>query len=195
MHPYGACFLCDTCYGFFHLLAGCHYEVGELVDYHHDIGEVAVAFFGIESFFDKPLVVFQNAAYIGVAQKHIALVHLHAERIECGKHFVHRCYDGLLLVGQFRQIMAFEHAVEAEFHHLRVNKHEFQFGGMLFVEQRCDDCIESHRFAHASCTGHKQVGHLAEVGYIYIVGYGGAHGHRQLVFALLEFLRAEDGAD
>ncbi len=89
MHPHGTCLLCDTCNRLFHLFPCGHNKVGELIHNHDDVGEVAMPFFRVEALFDKPFVVFGYGAYVRIAQQHITLIHLHAERVKGGQDLIH----------------------------------------------------------------------------------------------------------
>ena len=89
VHAHGTRLLGDTCYWLLDFLAGSHDKIGELVDNHYYVREVAVAFLRIQALLHETLVVVKDGAFIGIAQQEITLVHLHTQRVEGGKHLVH----------------------------------------------------------------------------------------------------------
>ena len=60
-------------------LAGRHDQVGELIDHHHDVGQVVVSVLGIEAAGDELIVVLGDVARPGFLTQLQSVVHLHAE--------------------------------------------------------------------------------------------------------------------
>lgn len=125
-------------------------------------------------------VVFHYVALLGFFQKQIAVFHFLHEGIESAHHTRRLRDDGVFLVGEHGQVVVADAAVEAEFNLFGVYEHEFQFGGVHLVEQRCYDAVQAHRLTHTGGTGHKHVGCLGEVGHINFVGDGCAHRHGKM---------------
>ena len=72
---------------------------------------------------DKLLIVLLDVAHTSILHQRVAILHLCTERLED----VHRLGDigddGVLLIGQLCQIVLLDALVDAELHHLGVDKH------------------------------------------------------------------------
>ncbi len=131
---------------------------------------------------DELRVIFFYVAGMRFHQQIIPVVHFLAEGIQRLDHFRKIGNDRLVLSRKFRQVMAFDFRINAEFDHLWVYQHELQFGRVLFVQQGCNDCIQSDRFSLSSSAGHQQVGHLAEIEHEDLICNRFPQGYRQVVF-------------
>ncbi len=142
-------------------------------------------------------VVFFDRTHVGLAHKHVAVVHLDTQRTQSARHFHRVGYDGFVLVGQLGKEVAFDLAVGGEFDHLGVNEYKFEFGRMLGVEQRCNYAVQSDRFSLTCGAGDEKVRHLCQILDENIVGYGGPYSHRQPHFltGVGKLLGAYDRAD
>ena len=116
-------------------------------------------------------------------------VHLRAEGVERIDGLLRVRNDRLLLGLHLGQEVAFDPGVERELDHLGVDHHEFQLRGMLAVEQRRDDGVQSHGLALSRGTGHEQVRHLRQVEDVVLVLDRAPDDHRQLGLRLLEAQR------
>ena len=113
-----------------------HYQVGNLIDHHHYIRQIAVSVLGIETALREFAVVFFHGAHSRRTQQFVAGVHLDTQRRQGGKGLGRIGDDGIVLVGYFGEEMLLKLAVKAEFHHLGVDKHQLELAGMLLEEQR-----------------------------------------------------------
>ena len=187
--------LCDTGYGQFNLLACRHDEVTVLVDNHYDIRHKAVAVVRVELTVAELLVVFLYILGVSSLQQVVALIHLQTETLERLDDLVNVCNDGLFAVFvalNLCQEMVDDRTVEVELHFLRVNHHQFQFGRMLFIEERGDDGIQADRLTLSSSTCNQQMRHLGQVGHKDFVGDGLAECHRKFVVCFLELTAVQD---
>ena len=125
-------------------LLGRHDEVGELVDHHYDVGQVAVSFEGIEPPRGELLVVLLDVARTGVLAQRQPVLHFDAERIERIDRLARIGDDGLLLRLHFGQEMPFDLGIERKLDHFGVDHHELQLRRMLLVEQGGDNGVQSH---------------------------------------------------
>ncbi len=76
MYANGSCELCEPRYRCFYFLAGSHDQVGKLIDYQHNIGQVTVALIRIQfSGFELVIILFDITDH-SVFEQVIALVHL-----------------------------------------------------------------------------------------------------------------------
>ena len=192
VHAHGTRQLRDAGYGQFHFLAGSHDEVAELVDNHHDVWHILVPGFRVEAARLKLGVVFLDVPHLGFLEQVVAVVHELAEAFERLHHFRHVGDDGVFAVGNFGEEMVLNRGVHAKLHFLRVYHHEFQFGGVLLVEQRGDNGVQADRLTLTRGTGNEQVGHLGEVHHKGLVRNGLAEGDGQFVLRFLEFLGVEN---
>ena len=192
VHAHGTRQLRDAGDGQFHFLAGSHDEVAELVDNHHDVWHILVPGFRVEAARLKLGVVFLDVPHLGFFEQVVAVIHELAEAFERLHHFRHVGDDGVFAVGDFGEEVVFNRGVHAKLHLLRVYHHEFQFGGVLLVEQRGDDGVQADRLTLTRGTGNEQVGHLGEVHHEGLVRNGLAEGDGQFVLRFLEFLRIEN---
>ena len=76
------CQLGDTADRELNFLAGCHDEVTELVDYHHDVRHELMAVLGIQFTTSELGIIFLYVAYTGFLEQVIASVHELTERLE-----------------------------------------------------------------------------------------------------------------
>ena len=190
---HGARLLCDAGDGQLNLLAGRHDEVAILVDDHHDVGHELMSVLGVQLALGELLVVFLDVAHVGLHQQFVAGVHLHAEALQRAYHLAGVGDDGRLgLFGQSGEEVLVDVTVDAELHHLGVYEHNLQLGGVLLVEQRGEDGVQTYRFSLSRGTGHQQVGRLGQVEHEHLVGDGLAHGAGQVHRGLLEFLRVQN---
>ena len=74
--------------------------------------------------------------------------------------------------------MVHDGGIDAKLHFLGVNHYKFQFGRVFFVEKRCENHVQAHRFTHTRGTGHQQMGHLAQVYHEHLIGDGFSQGQR-----------------
>ena len=114
------------------------------------------------------------------------------QAFECLHHLCDIRDNGLFAVGHLRQEVFEQRLIHGKFHFLRVDHDQFQFGGVLLVEQRSDDGVEADRLTLSRCTGHEEVGHFGQVDHKALVRDGFAQSNGELVVRLLEFLRVED---
>ena len=113
MNSYGSGQLGYAGYRRLYLFAGCHNQVGKLIDYNDDVGQIAVAFFGIQLPLDEFLVVFLDVAHLCIFQQVVTGVHFDAERVERVHYLGGVCDDGLFFVRQLRQEVLFNDGVDA----------------------------------------------------------------------------------
>ena len=163
VHAHGTRQLRDAGDGQFHFLAGSHDEVAELVDNHHDVRHILVPCLGVKAACLKLGVVFLDVPHLGFLEQVVAVVHELAEAFERLHHLRHVGDDGVFAVGDFGEEMVLNRGVHAELHFLRVYHHEFQFGGVLLVEQRGDNGVQTDRLTLTRRARHEQVRHLGEV--------------------------------
>ena len=144
------------------------------------------------------LVVVGDLVLACAAQQLVALVHLDAEALQGEFGVLGVLHDGLCLLlffvaggGKYREVVLEELVVCRELDHLRVDEHELEFGRVLGVEERCDDDVEAYGLALLGGACNQEVGSVAEVEYLDLLGYRVADGHRQLVFAGAEGFAVE----
>ena len=175
----GAGLLGQTRHGGLDLL-GRHDQVGKLVDHHDDIGQIAVALHRVQTPRHELGIVLRDVAHLGLLAEFQPNIHLRTEGIERINGLLRVGDDGLVLGLHLGQEVAFDLGVEREFDHLGVDHHELQLGGVLAVEQRGDDGVQTDRLALTRGTGHEQVGHLRQVEDVVFVLDRASDDHRQL---------------
>ena len=184
----GAGLLGQARHGGFDLL-GRHDEVGELVDHHDDIGHEAVAVQRVQPPGGEFLVVLGDVPGSGLLAELQPVVHLRAERIERIDRLAGIGDDGFVFRLHLGQKMTFDLGVERKLDHLGVDHHEFQLRGVLAVEQRGDDGVQSDGLALSRGSGHQQVRHLGQIENEILVLDRAADHHRQFGLRLLETQR------
>ena len=184
----------DTGDGELYLLAGGHDEVAELVDNHHYVGHVLMAVGQTQLAVHKLAVVFLDVARTGFLQQVVAGVHQHAKALQRANHLRHIGDDGLVVIVHRSHEMVGDGGVDVELHLLRVYQHKLQLVGVLLVEQRVDDAVQTYRLSLTGGTGHKQVGYLGQVYHEHFVRDGLAERNGKLHLGLLEFARVQDAA-
>ena len=133
MYTYGTRQLGDAGNGQFHILAGCHNQVTELVDNDYDVRHELMPLFRIQTTVDELLVILLDIAHMGSFQQVIASIHLHTDRVQGLHHLRDVCNDGIFPVGQFREEVMLNHGVDAEFYLLGVYQHKLQLCRMLLI--------------------------------------------------------------
>ena len=131
MYAHGARLLGDAADRLRNVFTGNHDKVGIFVDNYHDIRQETVPLFGIEPALRKTLVIFFEVLDTGVAEQHIAVVHLHAKAVEGGDYLLRVGDDSLGLVGQFGEILLVDGLKQRELYRLRVDENKFQLVGIL----------------------------------------------------------------
>ena len=102
-------------------------------------------------------------------------------------------YYGIGLIGHLGQEMLYDGGIYAEFNHLGVNHDQLELCGMLFVEQRGDDCIQTNGFTLTGGACNKQVRHFGQIKHEYLIGNGAAQGYREFHLALGKFSAVQYG--
>ena len=110
---HGTCQLGDTRNRGFHFFACRHDEVGKLVHDHHNVGEVAVPFVGIEQPFCEFFVVFFDVTHLRVTEQVVAGVHFDTEGVQCIDYLCCVRDDGFPFVREFCQKMPFDDGIDA----------------------------------------------------------------------------------
>ena len=85
--------------------------------------------------------------------------------------------------------------VDAQLHHLGVHHDEADLLGTGLIEQRDDKGVGAHRLTRAGGAGDEQMGQLGDIAHDALAPDVLAHSEGHLAGAVLELLRAEDGAD
>ena len=134
-------------------------------------------------------VVLGDVARPGLLAELQAGVHLRTEGVERIDRLPGVGDDGLVLGLHLGQEVPFDLRIERELDHLGVDHHELQLRGMLAVEQRGDDGVQTHRLALSGGTRDEQVGHLREVEDVVFVLDRAPDDHRKLGLRLLEAQR------
>ena len=177
----------------FHLLAGCHNQVAELINDDDDVRQEAVTVLRIQLAVDKLRVIFLDVTASRVLQELVTVVHFHTQRVQRLHHLRHVGDDGILSVGQLGQEVTLNRRVDGKFHLLRVNNDELQLTGVFLVEQGSHDGIQSHRLTLPCRTGHQHVGRFGQIHHEYLVGNGLAKCYRQVEGRFLELLAGQNG--
>ena len=135
MDAHGTGQLCDTRNRHLYLLAGRHDEVAKLVDDNHDIGHVFMTIGQAQLVVDILAVVFFDVFRSRHLEQVVTGVHQFAQAVQGIDHLLHVGDDRFIRVWHLRHEMVGNGTVDAELHLLGVAEHEFQFIGMLLVEQ------------------------------------------------------------
>ena len=151
-----------------------------------------MAFHRVEPAFHKFVVVFLDIAHRGFFQQIVAAVHLDAQRIEGVDYLIGIRDDRLVLVGQESEEMVLERPIRRELYLLGVYQYQFYLGGVFFIQDRHQDCVDTHRFTLTRGTGYQQVGHLCQICYKDFIGDGFAQSDGQVHFCPFEFFGHED---
>ena len=151
-----------------------------------------MALLGVQAAVDELLVVLLDVAHVGRLQQVVACVHLHTDGVQRLHHLGDVGDDGFGLVGQLGQEVVLDDGVDAEFHLLGVDEHKLQLGGVLLVEQRGDDGVQTHGLTLTGSTSHEHVGHLGQIHHEHLVRDGLTQGDGQLIGRFLELLAADD---
>ena len=127
------------------------------------------------------------------AHKLIPLVHLHTERAEYLLSLLRLLYNRashlISLVCRGRkhcQIMFQKFCVCIEFHHLRINEHEFEFRRMLGIQKRRDNDIQSDGLTLLGSTSDKQVRCGRKIEGLDLLRNGVSESNRKFIFAVTE---------
>ena len=144
MYTYGTGQLSDAGNGEFYLLAGSHDEVAKLIDDDHDVGHVLVSLLGVELAVDELVVILTQVAYASCLEQVVAGVHLHTKRLEGLHHLGDVGDDGIFAVGELGQEVLLDGGVDAELHLLGIDHYELQLGGVLLIEERGDDGVQTY---------------------------------------------------
>ena len=192
VYAHCACQLRDARYRHFHFFACCHNKVAKLVDYHHDVGHVFVAFGEVELVVDELVVIFLNVSCPGKLQHVVAVIHERAQTLKGAHHLGHVGYYGFVVGIHLSHEMVGNGRVDTEFHLFRVDEHKLKLVGMLLVEQRGDDDIQAHRLSLTGCSGHEKVRDFREVGHEHLVGNGFTEHDGQVELGVLKPLRIEN---
>ena len=146
-----------------------HGEVGIFIDDGDYVGQelvpvrrkqVAVLVFFVVEF---------DVRDVGLAQKLVPFLHLCNEALQDLVSLVSLLDDGivhdfLLVVGRRDcEIVLDKPLVSRELHHLRIDEHQLEFGGMLGIKQRCHYCIESDGLPLLRCSCDEQVRSVSQV--------------------------------
>ena len=81
----------------------------------------------------KLLIIFLDVAHLGLLQEQVAVVHQFAERIQRLHNALIVSNDGILFVFQLSQELVGNRSINAEFHLLRIDHHDFQFRRMFLI--------------------------------------------------------------
>ena len=130
---HGTSQLGDTSDRKFHLLAGCHDQVAKLIyDYHH-VWHIFMSVGQLEPVVDVLLVILLDVSGTGFLQQVVSAIHQHTETVERSYHLGNICDDRFFLVRNCCHEMVGDAGVNAEFHLLRVDEHQFQLIRMLLI--------------------------------------------------------------
>ena len=144
MDTHRTCQLGDTSDRQLNLLTSCHDQIAELIDDDHDIGHESVSAAWWNPAFDEFLVILLDISCAYLFQQIVTGVHQFAERVQRTNHLGDVGDDGIgVLVGHLRQEVVDQRIVDGELHLLRVYKHNLHLCGMLLVEQRGDDGVQT----------------------------------------------------
>src|SRR3712207_5577436 len=174
----------------FHLLAGSHDQVAELIDYDNDVRHEFMSFFRIQAAIDELLVVFSDVTHMSHFQQVIPSIHFHTNRIQRLHHFGHIRNDRFSLIGQFGKEMILNHRIDAELYLLGVDQHKLQLGRMLLVKQRSDNGIQPHGFTLSRRSRHQHVRHFTEIEHENLVRDCFSENNRQFKLGFLKLLAA-----
>ena len=135
--------------------------------------------------FDR-LVEAVEATHAEFCHQVIAPFHLGHEPVQGVGSLVH--------VGHHRAQQMRDVLIERKLHRLRVDQHEAQALGLVFVEQRQDHRVDAHRLARARRTAHEKVRELCQINHHRLARDVLAERKRQGRLARLEVDAADDFA-
>ena len=126
------------------VLGGGHHQVGQFIDDEHDVGQRLSAFL-----FAHRRVVGVDVAHAEVAEKLIAIIHLHQQPGQRTHH--------LLDVGDHLAVEVRDAVVAGQLDHFGIDHHEAQAFRAMLHQQAGDDRVDANRLARTGCAGDQHV--------------------------------------